>query len=170
MAERAVHGGQTAVPGGNGSSALVPERAAPAQEALRSRLERASRSFQRADETMRHMLELRTGLASLPAYLLMWTCEALESWVLLLLLGFDVGFADALAIEATVSVVRALAFFVPAGIGFQEAGYLALLGTTGPGAAAATAFVFARRLREVCWIALGYVLLAARRRTEAARA
>ncbi len=129
-------------------------------EALRRRLESASRSFTRADESLRRMLELRGGLASLPAFVIMWMCEAVESWLLLRLFGFELGFVETLALEATISAVRAFAFLAPAGIGFQDAGYLALLGAGGPGGSAAAAFVLAKRLRELCWIGIGYALLA----------
>ncbi|AKU91994.1 hypothetical protein AKJ08_2381 [Vulgatibacter incomptus] len=132
--------------------------------ALRSRLESAKRSFDRADAGLRRMLELRSGAASLPAFVIMWMCEALESWLLLRLFGAELGFVETLALEATISAVRAFAFFAPAGIGFQDAGYLALLGTGGPGASVAAAFVLAKRLRELVWIGIGYALLAVDRR------
>lgn len=136
--------------------------------AVRGWIEGSAGTITGTDVKISRMLELRTGATSLPAYVLMWSLEALESWLLLRLFGFDIGFVDALAIEATVSVVRAFAFFVPAGIGFQDAGYLALLGNAGPGVSVTTAFVLTKRLRELCWLAVGYALLAARRRFRAA--
>jgi uncharacterized membrane protein YbhN (UPF0104 family) len=90
-----------------------------------------------------------------------WLCLGLEDWLLLRLLGADVSMAAAVSIEAAVSVVRIGFFFMPGGLGAQEASYYGLLGLYGvPNAEAiAAAFVLLKRAKELVWIALGYLLL-----------
>ena len=100
-----------------------------------------------------------------------WFVEAGESWVLLRLLGVQLPFRAVLAFEPVVSFARSAAFFIPAGLGVQDAGYMAFLRSAGiPDATNhAAAFVLLKRAKEVFWIAIGWILLlATRRRTEAA--
>ena len=99
----------------------------------------------------------------------MWLCEASETFLLLRLFGFDVAWSDAIAIESVMSVLKALAFFVPAGLGVQDAGYAAFIssmsGMSGTGALPlAAAFALVKRARELCYMGLGYVLLFVRTR------
>src|SRR5262249_23603231 len=51
--------------------------------------------------------------------------EAIESYVILRLIGADISFIQVLAFDASVSLIRSAAVFVPAGLGFQDVGYLA---------------------------------------------
>jgi len=83
-----------------------------------------------------------------------WLLDALESYVLLRLIGAPMGLGDAIALEASVSLARALAFAVPGGLGAQDLGYHALLSGVagGPGA---VAFVLLKRVRDVTFSALG---------------
>ena len=60
-----------------------------------------------------------------------WFAEAGETWVLLRLLGVDLSFAAVLAFEPVVSFARSAAFFIPAGLGVQDAGYMAFLRQAG---------------------------------------
>jgi len=83
-----------------------------------------------------------------------WFLDALESWLLLRLIGAPLGIGDAIALEACVSLVRALAFAVPGGLGAQDLGYHALLSGVA-GGSAALAFVFLKRARDVTFSALG---------------
>lgn len=94
-----------------------------------------------------------------------WFAEAAESWVLLRLLGVELSFSAVLAFEPVVSFARSAAFFVPAGLGVQDAGYMALLRGAGiPDATNhAAAFVLLKRFKELFWIAIGWILLLATR-------
>lgn len=87
-----------------------------------------------------------------------WVAEALEVFVLLHLLGTAPDFADVLAMEALLTIVRSIAFFSPGGLGAQELAYLVLvpllLGV--PGTGIASGFVVLRRARDLLTIALGY--------------
>ena len=53
--------------------------------------------------------------------------EAIESYVILRLIGADISFVQVLAFDASVTLIRSAAVFVPAGLGFQDIGYLAFL-------------------------------------------
>ena len=100
-----------------------------------------------------------------------WFAEAGESWVLLRLLGQDLPFAAVLAFEPVVSFARSAAFFVPAGLGVQDAGYMAFLRRAGISDAVniAAAFVLLKRFKEVFWIAVGWILLLTSRARDAKR-
>lgn len=115
-------------------------------------------SFGATDDAMR-TLRLARG-ANLRAYgflLLAWMSEAFETWFILHLLGSDVPFVAAFAMESCVVVMRNFAVFVPAGLGVQDAGYVAFLHGFGFGPWAG-AFVIAKRLKEAVSVGLGYGL------------
>ena len=97
--------------------------------------------------------------------------EAGETWVLLKLLRMDLSFAAVLAFEPVVSFARSAAFFIPAGLGVQDAGYMAFLRQAGiPDAVnRAAAFVLLKRFKELFWIAVGWILLLANRSRAAER-
>ncbi|MCW5806414.1 MAG: flippase-like domain-containing protein [Deltaproteobacteria bacterium] len=87
-----------------------------------------------------------------------WFTETAETWVLLSLLDIHLPITDVLVMEAIVVFMRNLAFFVPAGLGVQDAGYIAFLHAFAipNAAAAAAAFVIVKRLKELLWVAIGY--------------
>jgi uncharacterized membrane protein YbhN (UPF0104 family) len=97
-----------------------------------------------------------------------WLLESVETLVILRLLGAPVGFAEVIAFEAGLALVRSLAFFAPAGVGVQDLGYLAFLGALGlPGAAAlGAAFVVVKRAKEAFYIVCGGGLYFALRRVD----
>jgi uncharacterized membrane protein YbhN (UPF0104 family) len=97
-----------------------------------------------------------------------WLLEAIDTLVILRLLGARVGFAEVIAFEAGLALVRSLAFFAPAGLGVQDLGYLAFLGALGfPGAAAlGAAFVMMKRTKEAFFVIVGGGLFLALRRVE----
>jgi len=75
----------------------------------------------------------------------------LETWLALKLLGHPVGLLPALALESLTQVVRHFVFFVPAGLGVQEAGLVGgglLLGLSPDAALALSA---AKRMREIVY-------------------
>jgi len=101
-----------------------------------------------------------------------WLLETTETFLLLRLLGAPVSVTDALAIEVMGSLVRSAAVMMPAGIGVQDASYVAMLGAFGLGGAPAlgAAFVLLKRAKEVLWIAVGYGVLATWRKKPRAAA
>jgi uncharacterized membrane protein YbhN (UPF0104 family) len=90
-----------------------------------------------------------------------WLLESVEVLVILRVLGAPLGFQEVIAFEAGLSFVRHLAFFLPAGLGLQDLGYLAFLNKLGlpQASAVGAAFVMLKRAKEVVWISAGYLLL-----------
>jgi len=103
-------------------------------------------------------------LKSTFGFLLGWFALSVETWAILWLITPDVTLAQAIAMEAIVSIVRMVFFFVPGGVGPQDLSYYALLNMWGvPHAEAiAPAFTVIKRTKELCWIGLGYLLLGVR--------
>lgn len=93
-------------------------------------------------------------------FLLGWIAGAFEVYLLLLLLGIPIGVGEAIAIEAFVSLVRVVLFFLPAGIGAQEGGNVFLFYLFGLPREAAMTYSILRRLRELILIAVGLSVLA----------
>ena len=124
-------------------------------------------AFMDTDQHVRVVLQSHVpGLAVAFVWILGgWFAEAGETWVLLRLLGVDLSFAAVLAFEPVVSFARSAAFFIPAGLGVQDAGYMAFLQHAGIADAVnrAAAFVLLKRFKELVWIAVGWILLLATR-------
>jgi len=106
-----------------------------------------------------------TALASL-AFFGCWCVEALESALLLRLVGADVSLPAVFAIEAGLSLVRSAVVVLPSGLGPVDLGYATVLPLLGADAGAAPAFVLLKRAKEVVWVLVGYGLLSARSRRE----
>jgi len=108
------------------------------------------------------------GLAFAAAWILVgWFMESAETWVILRLVGVEIPYGAVLAFEPVVALARSVVFFVPAGLGVQDGGYMAAL--RGLGIADATnraaAFVLLKRFKEAFWIAVGWALFLATRGT-----
>jgi uncharacterized membrane protein YbhN (UPF0104 family) len=135
---------------------------------LRAFFEVRRAGFARADAHLVSVFGAHPGklAASALPFLGSWLAETLESFVILRLLSGasgtrPLGFVEVMAFEAVVSLLRSIVFFVPAGLGVQDAGYLLALrgmGAEDPDALGA-AFVLLKRAKEVFWIAIGYVVL-----------
>jgi uncharacterized membrane protein YbhN (UPF0104 family) len=89
----------------------------------------------------------------------LWLTESLETFVILRLLGSNLTFPQVFSFDALVALLRSLAIFSPAGLGFQDAGYMAFLVPSG-GPTLAAAFILIKRGREMLFAAIGYLLLA----------
>jgi uncharacterized protein (TIRG00374 family) len=102
--------------------------------------------------------------AAAAAFLACWLVEGTEAWVILSLLGVHIPLAEVLAFEVVVSLLRSIAFMVPAGLGVQDASYVAFFGAFGiPDAATlGVAFVLVKRAKELFWIAAGFALFVVR--------
>jgi len=158
------------------SSAAVADRvrrllARVPSRRLAAALERRRAGFAATDAAfvaLRRPAPLAIAFALLSAA---WLTEAVETYVLLRLVGVALDPAQVLAMEAAVVFARNAAFFVPAGLGVQDAGYLAFLAAFGVASPLAAAFVVVKRTKELVWIALGYlVMFALGRRHPATRA
>lgn len=115
----------------------------------------------------RHPLRL---LGSIAFFMIGYGWGAAEVWIICRFLGLPVGVETAFSIEFLSNLVDALAFWVPAKIGTQEAGKTAIF--AGLGLPPETGFTLGvvRHVRELCWAGLGLALYAAHQRRAAARA
>jgi uncharacterized membrane protein YbhN (UPF0104 family) len=100
-----------------------------------------------------------------------WLCESVESYLILKLLGVELGFFAVASIEAMLSFAKNVAFVVPAGIGVQDVGYVSCLTALGVHDALnlGAAFSVLKRGKELLWATLGYILLASDARPSLAR-
>jgi len=100
-------------------------------------------------------------LPVLVIYLLAWSTLAIESYVILRLLGIDISFLQVFTIDIALTMLRSLFFFIPSGLGVQDLGYLAFFQAVGMHDVLAYggAFVLLRRLKEVLWYSFGYSIM-----------
>jgi hypothetical protein len=132
---------------------------------LGARLAEKRRGFARADTELARLASapLSFVLRAGGLWLASWCFDTLESWMLLRLLGVSIDPLTVLAFDAALSLLRTLSFFAPAGLGVQDAGYLAVLRALAvPGAdAVGPAFVLLKRGKELVWICVGWALVVA---------
>ena len=96
--------------------------------------------------------------AALAVALAVWVFSIAEVYAALALLGYPISWTEAWIVEAAVQLVRAVAFFIPAGLGALD-GTLLVLCTIFTGApTAGAAVVLLRRLRDILWIGAGFGL------------
>lgn len=91
-----------------------------------------------------------------------WAVGVLETYLVLNALGLAVSLGTATMVDAFGAGVGFAAFLIPARLGAQEAGDVAVFVALGLGAPAGLAFTLFRRLREAAWAALGLVMLISR--------
>jgi putative membrane protein len=82
-------------------------------------------------------------------HLCCWFLGAAEVWVVFRLLGVDLSWLQALAIDGTVVGLRAFGFLIPGAAGVQEASYMLVAAVFGISPAIALAASFARRARDL---------------------
>lgn len=90
----------------------------------------------------------RLGAAML-VHLGVWFVGALEVLVALRLMGFPIGYGEAVAIESVGQAVRAAAFLMPGALGVQEAGFIAVCAVYGIPAPAALALSLVKRVPDL---------------------
>jgi uncharacterized protein (TIRG00374 family) len=100
-------------------------------------------------------------LLSSVLYLLGWLAEALEVYVILWCLGGPASAASSIAIGALSVFIKGGTFFIPGSLGAQEAGNLLLLQSFGYADVTGLTFALLRRVRELVWIGIGLLCLAA---------
>ncbi len=106
-------------------------------------------------------LPTRQMAMSVALFFIGWFCASLENYLILSLLGVHASFSQCISLEAVISLVRFMFFFIPSSIGIQEVIYFTMFRGFGfaDGDAIAAAFIIIKRLKEICWIAIGYALL-----------
>ena len=117
------------------------------------RLDAALRDYYRRDW---RRLSWSTGF-----HLAGWLLGAVEAFVILFFLGVPASLVTATVIEALGAGVRFATFLVPASLGAFESANAAAFEAMGLGAGAGLAFSFVRRARQLAWIAVGLLVLAA---------
>lgn len=121
-------------------------------------------AFMTSEVCARAFFETHLRRTTLPAalFVLVWLIESGETYLFLRLLGVDLDFPAVMGMEAIVVLVRHVLFMLPLGLGAQDAGYVLFLGALGVPDAVNTgaAFSVTKRLKELVWIAVGYLLLA----------
>ena len=98
-----------------------------------------------------------------------WITRAVETWLILYLIGAAVSVGMALIIEAFATGISFATFFLPMDIGVEEGGAVATFLALGLSGATGLSFSLVRRVREVAWTALGLLLLAGDRPPSPAR-
>ena len=90
-------------------------------------------------------------------YILAWFMLAIESYIILKLLGVEISFVQVLSMDTAITMLRALFFFIPSGLGVQELGYRVFFQALGMhDVGDYGAFVLLRRFKELLWYAVGY--------------
>lgn len=130
---------------------------------LRARLAPLEARFSRTDGELRAFFAtaFRSPLPLL-SFLTGWLLEALDTFLILWLLGVHLPWTTVGALEVSASFLRNVAFVVPAGLGIQDVSYLAFLRALDvPDALnVAAAFLVLKRSKEMFWAVWGYVVLA----------
>ena len=88
-----------------------------------------------------------------------WMVGVFEVYFFGVIFGVPLSLIDALAIEALVNMLRAVAFIMPSNIGIQEGGIVLLFLAVGQTAFSGISFSLVRRFRELIWIGFGFGLL-----------
>jgi uncharacterized protein (TIRG00374 family) len=101
---------------------------------------------------------------SIAASFAAWQVGAVETFLILRLLGRPVGASTALAIEVLSAAIEGAFFFVPARMGTQEGGRALVFLWLGLDPAVGLALGLVRRAREIVWAVPGLVLLEVLRR------
>ncbi len=90
-------------------------------------------------------------------YIIAWFMLAIESYIILRLLGVEITFLQVFAMDTAITMLRVLFFFIPSGLGVQELGYRLFFQTLGlHDVADYGAFVLLRRFKELLWYSFGY--------------
>jgi glycosyltransferase 2 family protein len=99
--------------------------------------------------------------ASTCLYLLGWLAEAVEVYVIIFYLGGPASVLSAISIGALSVFIKGGTFFIPGSLGAQDGGNLLLLKAFGYSDVTGITFALLRRFRELVWIGLGLICLAA---------
>lgn len=132
-------------------------------ERWRHRLERFQPIVERGDHALglvARVPRLQT-VRAISWFCVGFLCMGLDNFLILTLLSSGVSLQESISMEALLALVRIGFFFLPSGLGAQEAGYylaLRAFGVADPETLAA-AFMLAKRAKELIWIGIGYLLL-----------
>ena len=135
---------------------------------LRRRMATQAARLGKVDVATRLFFEapLRVRARCFGVFLLEWFVEGFETFLILRCLSIPVTVGQALVLDGVGSLLRSFAFFVPAGLGFQDGAQVLLLRSFGIGDAstAGAAFIFVKRTKELFWIVTSGVILTVTRK------
>jgi uncharacterized protein (TIRG00374 family) len=97
--------------------------------------------------------------ASAGSYLIGWTLDTLEIWLVSHWMGVPLDWSHAIAIEAFVAVAKGFGSLAPGSIGVQEAGIVLLCRLAGAPDSFGVAYAVFRRGREVLFAGFGWGML-----------
>jgi putative membrane protein len=101
------------------------------------------------DNLVRIYADLPRLAAAMLVHLGVWFVGAFEVLVALRLMGFPIGYGEAVAIESVGQAVRAAAFLMPGALGVQEAGFIAVCAVYGIPATEALALSLVKRVPDI---------------------
>ncbi len=132
--------------------------------ALEQFLDAQKDSFLETDRVIKGSIDRRKkeGLIACLFFFFGWVTEMLETWAILSAVQAPVAIGSIMVLEPIVSMVRSIAFIVPAGIGVMDAGYSAAfqgIDTVSAGTFIA-AFLIIKRIKELFWVIVGVILAA----------
>lgn len=124
---------------------------------LESKREKLEQIDQRVVDFYRS--DRRRFLASAGGYFGGWLLDTLDIYLVAWLLGMPIGWTQALAVEAFISVAKMLGLFVPGALGVQESGIVLVCRLAGLPDALGLAYAIIRRGRDVVYASFGWLLL-----------
>jgi hypothetical protein len=136
---------------------------------VRAYLEERQGGFSRAEAHVVEFFSIPTSRLLGPGayFFACWLIESIETWLFLRIIGIDLDFVTVASFEVLVVLLRHVFFVLPAGLGLQDAGYVAFLAALGlpdPVSAGAT-YAVLKRSKEALFSLLGYGLLLSERQT-----
>ena len=93
------------------------------------------------------------------AYFAGWMMDTIEILLVSYLLGMPVDWSQAIAIEAFITVAKAMGLFIPGALGVQESGFVFLFLLFGLPAALGVSYAIFRRGRELIFATIGATML-----------
>jgi hypothetical protein len=117
-------------------------------------------------EINNYMREFNTGniknfIYTILIFYVGWMIIAAEAFLIFRIIGVDLNFSQAIILESAASLIRIIFFFLPSGMGAQDAGLIGLMSAMGfaDPISASVLFIISRRTKEIIWIIIGYILL-----------
>lgn len=94
-------------------------------------------------------------------FFLTWILMAVESLIILKVMGIDANIFQMIMLESFISVVRMMFFFLPGAVGPQDVSIIMMFSLAGlpDPVINSILFVLLKRTKELFWIIIGYILL-----------
>ena len=107
-------------------------------------------SIMRVDRALYQAIKKKTILIKALIFrILGWLGGAFEIYVFLWIIGYDPNIIDVIVIESFSGIIRAVAFFIPAGIGVQELAFVIVGDFVGLNSETSFSIALGRRVREI---------------------